>query len=168
MTHPHRLLLAFALVAFSASAWANIVWPALYLETRLLTGWAVSLGIVVEAAAIMGIYRVRALTALGWSMAANAASTIVGVLGIPLIGLGWELFPGSIINWAAGWGTFNPVTWTATVLLAATANALVEGSALRQFFKARFRGKEFLWLALANLISVLVAFGSILQKPVQL
>jgi hypothetical protein len=145
---------------------ADVVWPALLLEGRILTWWAILVGLVVE------FFFVRAITDLSFSRAAfadvamNAASTVLGILLIPIAGIVWEMFPGIVIYKVFNIGTFNPGTWLATILIAAALNTFIERFVLRRFFKQPVIGKRAFWLLfVGNFISIAVAFGSIIYSP---
>jgi len=43
-----RKLLVFVLCFLPVVAYANVVWPALYLETRLFSWWAIGIGFLIE------------------------------------------------------------------------------------------------------------------------
>lgn len=144
-----------------------MVWPALYLETRLFTCWAIGIGLLFELFAIRIIFDTPWLRSAIASVTANAGSALLGLPLIPLAGIVWEFFPGSIYTSILGWGTFNPITWAATLVIACLLNALIEGFILRRLFKLPVGQKQFWLLALANAISVGVAFGSLFVVPVQ-
>jgi len=112
-----RRLLVRALSLFPVLTYANVVWPALYLETRLFSWWAISIGLLIEFFFIGWLFSLSQKQAIIATVTANAVSAVAGIVLIPLAGIAWELFPGSIVNRAFGWGTFNPVTWVATFLL---------------------------------------------------
>lgn len=105
---------------------ADIIWPALVVEPRLSSWWAIGSGLLVE------FFFVRRLTTLDLKMSAvadltmNAASALLGILLLPLSGLAWEVFPGIVLSTAFNIGTFKPGTWTATFLLAVFINAVLE------------------------------------------
>ncbi len=160
------LLIAMLLVPLPASA--DVVWPALYLETRLFSWWAIGLGLVVEFFFIWKVFALPPKRALIADLAANTASALLGALLIPLAGVAWEVFPGLAFYHLLNWGTFNPVTWGATFVFACLINAWLESYVLKRFFKLPFTRKTFLWLTLANAASVGIAFGSLWWKPVQL
>lgn len=164
-----RRLLAVGLWAMPALAWANMVWPALYLETRLFTGWAITLGLVVEYLFIRHLFRLSPWRALQADLAANAVSALAGVVLIPLGGVAWELFPGALYMWALDWGTFNPITWAGTFLLACLINASLEGAVYKRAFKVAlpFRSRQFGGLVLANAVSVGAALASLWVVPVR-
>jgi len=148
---------------------ADVVWPALLLEGRILTWWAILVGLIIE------YFFVRRITDLSFSRAAfadvamNAGSALLGILLIPIAGLIWELFPGIILYKVFNIGTFNPGTWIATILMAAAINTFIERFVLRKFFKQPVVGKRGFWLLFAgNVISIAIAFASIIYKPPQL
>jgi hypothetical protein len=144
-----------------------MVWPALYLETRLFSWWAIVLGLLVEFVAIRWIFRVPASRAVRADLGANAASALLGIPLVPLAGVLWELFPASLYMSLLGWGTFNPVTWGATFALACLINAAVEGFVLRRYFGLPVGRRQFWWLVAANAISVGAAFASLFLFPAE-
>jgi hypothetical protein len=132
---------------------ADMVWPALLWENRLLTWWAILVGLFVE------YFFVRRITNLSFSRAAladvcmNAASALLGIIFIPIAGIIWEVFPGSVLYKVFHIGTFNPGTWLVTVLVAAILNTYIERFALRRLFKQPLVGRRAFWLLyLANAI----------------
>ena len=165
-----RKLLIFLFCLLPTAAYANVVWPALYLETRLFSWWAISIGLLVEFLFVKWIFTLPIKKASIATISANAVSAIAGIILIPLAGIAWELFPGSLINKVFSWGTFNPITWGATFFLGCLVNGLLEGAVYRKWFfpDFRFKSKAFLWLLAANSLSVGAAFISLWLKPVQL
>ncbi len=103
-------------------------------------------------------------------VAANAASALIGYILIPILGLGWEFTLGQLVNYVLDVGTFNPISWGATFLLACAANVVVEGAVYKYVFKNGFRYKSmhFVWFMLANMASVGVALYSLSVVPLQL
>ena len=95
----------------------------------------------------------------------NIVSTTVGILGIPLSGLLWELIASITIQPIFNWGTFNPVTWLISCVLAASLNTVLEVATLRLLFKISWTKKLFWWLAVANFITVGMAIISIMIFP---
>lgn len=147
---------------------ANMVWPAVYLQSRLFTWWAIGLGLLIEFFAIRAIYKLTWRRSAIATVSANVGSTALGIVLIPLAGLAWEFFPGIIYNGLLGWGTFNPVTWIATFIIACLINALIEGLVLKFFFRLTLGHKRFWLLAAANSISVGIAFASLFLFAPQL
>jgi hypothetical protein len=144
---------------------ADVIWPAMFLEQRLFSWWAIGLGLVVE------FFFVRWLTTLSLPMSIvadlsmNAASALLGILLIPLAGIAWEFFPGMILYKVFDVGTFNPGTWAATFLFAVFINAALESLVLRFAFRQKVDKRVFWWLCVANSLSVALAFGSLFVRP---
>lgn len=156
-------LLAFAVVPTIARA--DVIWPAAILEERILTWWAIAAGLLAEWPIVRFITGTSWGRSFGINVLMNLASTAVGVLLIPLLGIAWEVFPGLVLYRAFNVGTFNPGTWIATVFLATFANALLEGLVLRFAFKVKFTTRVFWLLSGANLVSVGVAVASLVVSP---
>ena len=148
---------------------ADVVWPALLLEGRILTWWAILIGLIVEYFVVRGITNLSFSRAAFADVAMNAGSAILGILLIPIAGIIWEIFPGMIIYKVFNIGTFNLGTWIATILMAAAINTFIERFVLRKVFKQPVVGKRGFWLLFAgNAISISIAFASIIYKPPQL
>ena len=147
------------------NAIGDVVWPANYLGGRLVTLWPISVGLVIE------LFFVRWLTRFGWGKAIladilmNAVSTLVGSFLIVLAGLAWEFTGGIIVNFSLGLGTFNPITWAATFVIAVFINAALESAVLRYIFKQRPFNRLFWCLSVANAFSVAVALVGIFLYP---
>ncbi|MCX7099697.1 MAG: hypothetical protein NTV43_17530 [Methylococcales bacterium] len=164
----YYLIFSLSLLLIPLPAQADVVWPALYLETRLFSWWAIGIGFVIEFFFIMNIFTLRPKQALVADLAANAASALLGLVLIPLGGFSWEIFPGSVIDYLLNWGTFNPVTWLATFVFACLTNAWLESYVLKRFFKLPYTRKTFSWLVLTNAFSVGIALASLWWEPVEL
>ena len=141
------------------------MWPALYLETRLFSWWSIGVGLVAEYAFVRWLFKLTFKRAVVATFVANAASSIAGLLLIPLVGIAWELFPGSVYMKVLGWGTFNPITWIATFFLACLVNTAIESLVYKRGFKLPMRRREFWWIYVANSVSVGLAFGSLFMYP---
>lgn len=164
-----RWIIAFASLLFlSCSTFADVVWPALFLETRLVTWWTIGVGLLIEFLIIWWLFSLTPRRAALATIAANAVSALIGVPLIPLAGLVWEIFPGSIYMHFLKWGTFNPVTWAATFIMACLINTVIEAAVYRMGFKLVVRRREFWWIFVANALSVGLAFGSLFVVPVRM
>jgi hypothetical protein len=147
---------------------ADMVWPSLYLEHRVATWWAIIIGIVVELFFVWKYFSLPIKKAILATLVMNAASALMGYVLIPASGLLWELTIGQFVNWALRAGTFNIVTWCASVILAILLNSIIEALVLRFAFKCAMDRKRFLILFGANSISVVIAFVSLVIFPLQL
>lgn len=155
------LLGGTVLLAMPGLAWANAVWPALYLQDRLLSAWSIALGLPIEWLILRHSFSLPAWRAAGVTVAANAASAVLGILLIPLAGFIWEIIPGQLLMALAHLGTFNPVTWGATFVLACLVNTGIELSVCKRIFKLPVGRREQLLVLAANGLSVGLAFASL-------
>jgi hypothetical protein len=145
---------------------ADVVWPALFLEMRLLAWWVILIGLLIEWPFV------RVLTQFPWKKAfiadaaMNAASTVLGILLLPVVGL-FILEPIGEATFYRRFnvGTFNPMTWTATFLVAVVLSAAIEFLTLRIAFKQRLGARGYWWLCVANSMSAGLAFWSVFRFP---
>lgn len=144
---------------------ANLVWPALYLTSRMLAVWPIAAGLLVEYFFVRYATNLRGGRCLAADIAMNLASAALGLLLIPLSGMIWELLAAITIHPLFNVGTFNPATWGATLLLAAAINTVIEGFVLQKGFKQKLARRGFWLLFAANLVSVAIAFASIIMHP---
>jgi hypothetical protein len=145
---------------------ADMVWPALILEQRLISVIPITAGLLTEWLALrLGGF------GLSWKRAAivdvvmNLVSTVAGIPLIPLLGLAWEVFPGQVLYKFFNVGTFNPGTWAATFVIATLATTGVEAAVVRWGFKIALGWRRFGVLSLANSLSIAIAFISLWLRP---
>ena len=144
----------------------DVVWPALILEGRILTWYAIAAGLAAEYLFVRSVTDLSLTWALAADVAMNAASTLLGVVLLPVVGLVWEFLPGRVINSVFNTGTFNPGSWLATILLSALLNTFIERFVLRGLFGQPVVGRRGFWLLFAgNVISVALAFASLFVLP---
>jgi hypothetical protein len=147
---------------------ADVVWPALYLENRLLSVLPISVGLIAE-----WIFLFFGGFGLSWKksiivdVVMNTVSSVVGIALIPALGLLWELGPGSLVNHIFNVGTFNPVSWIATFMIAVSASTAIEAAVVRWAFKIPLGWNRFWVLCGANAISTGIAFASLWIHPPQ-
>jgi hypothetical protein len=127
----------------------------------MLNWWAIAAGLLIEFPCVRYVTKLSNKQAALADLVMNAASTSLGILLIPIAGLAWEIFPGSIFNAVSGMGTFNPFTWSATVAIAAILNTFIERFVLRRAFKQQISQRGFWLLFTANCASVGLAFASL-------
>lgn len=154
-------LVVITLLMVALPARADVVWPALFLETRLVTWWAIATGLVAEYIFIRYLFEFSVRKAVVVDVCMNLASTLLGILLIPAAGIAWEFFPGIILYKVFNIGTFNPGTWAMTFLFAVAINAALESLVIRWAFKTNVSKRGFWGLFTANVVSVGVAFGSL-------
>jgi len=145
----------------------DMIWPALFLEERLLSLIVIGLGLIIEFFFVWRFTGRSVWWSIGADLGMNLASTILGILLIPIAGLVWEIFPGLLLYHWLNMGTFNPWTWSATFLIAVLINAAVETFVVSKIFRQRMGGRGFAWLCVANTCSVGIALASFAFYPIQ-
>lgn len=162
-----KLAVGCSVLAMPALAHADVVWPALYLETRLFSWWAISIGLIAEVIFVKWLFAIPMKKAAIVTTVANVASSVSGILLIPLAGIVWEIVSGFLYMKALNWGTFNPITWAATFVLACLVNTAIESLVYHRGYKFSIKRHEFGWIFIANAVSVAVALGSLFVFPIQ-
>ena len=80
-----RKLYLLGLLLIPVVAYANAVWPALYLETRLFSLWPILIGLVVEYFFVLKLLVAVPKQAAIATIAANTASALLGIIIIKFI-----------------------------------------------------------------------------------
>ena len=150
------------------SIFADVVWPGLFLADRLTASFTVAVGLAVEAVVLRWAFRMSWFKTFIADVVMNAVSTFAGAYAVVTGGLAWEFGPGRLLYPLLHVGTFNPLTWAVTCLIAVAANTLIEMVVLRVLFKVPFGMRALGFLAGANALSVLVAFVSLIVRPPRL
>lgn len=140
---------------------ADVVWPSLYLVDRLFAWWIIGAGLLIEWAFVFRLTRSTLLRAGAMTVVMNVISTLVGIVGIPLSGIIWEFVAAPLFNL----GTFSPITWFVSCVLAALLSTVVETASLCLIFRVAWTRRLFWWLALANAITTGMALISIMLSP---
>ena len=155
-------MVSVRIVSSFTPTYADVVWPALVLEKRLLSVLPITTGLIVEWLALwFGGFGLSWKRAAVVNVVMNAVSTAAGIVLIPALGLVWEFLPGQVVHRVFDVGTFNPITWIATFVLAVLATTAIEASVVRWGFKVGLTGRRLCILCGANCASVSVAFVSI-------
>jgi len=149
-----------------SAARADVVWPALFLERRLLSIPVILSGLLVEGLILRLCFAMTWKQALKASVVVNAISTALGVLLIPLSGIAWEFFPGILLYKGFDLGTFNPITWSATFLFALAITTSIEVLCLRRLFCVPAGRRTWIIWTLANAVTVGLAFASLTIRPI--
>jgi hypothetical protein len=162
-----RLIAPVALGLTPIVAEANAVWPAVWLAYRLWAWWAILAGLVIEFAVYREAFSLPPRRAALAAASANVVSAIAGAAITIAGGLAWEFGPGQLVNRLLDYGTFNPISWAATLVMAAAANAAIELYVLWVWFRVPFTRRAFTILALANAVTVSIALGSLAIAPIE-
>ena len=140
---------------------ADVVWPALHVASGTFAWYVIAVGLLLEYPFAKVITRASWRSAWKPTVVMNLASTLAGAVLIPIAGIAWEVFPGSLIMKAADTGTFNPYTWIATFVMAVVINSGIEALVLNRLFHAPRLARAFAWLLPANACSVALTFFAI-------
>src|SRR3989442_2601175 len=126
MKQLRRIAWACVFILFAARSGADMVWPALIVEGRFFDyWWIIVFGLIIEVFFVRRLFSLAARKAIIATTVANLISCVAGLILVPLSGVLWEL----IFSWPQSfldWGTFNPVTWTATFCLAVLFTTAIE------------------------------------------
>jgi hypothetical protein len=159
MNHPEAIPLLLA----------DVVWPSLILEGRLLSVLPISAGLIAEWFALyFGGFGLSWKKAIIVDLVMNTVSSVCGIVLIPVLGLVWEFGPGSLVNRIFNVGTFNPASWAATFLFSAAASTSIEAAVVRWGFRIPLGWRRFWILCGANAVSTGIAFASLWMHPPQL
>lgn len=140
---------------------ANVVWPSLYLADQLVAPAVIAASLLVESAALQFVLKRSALQLLALVFGINFVSAAIGGYIIATAGYHWEMGPGLRIAEALyEGGTFNAVSWSIAVGFAIFVNTFIESCVAAVVFRVRSY-RAFCWLAIANTITVLLAYFSV-------
>ncbi len=136
---------------------ADVVWPSLYITKGMLSLKVIFLGLIIE------LFFVKYFTKIDWKKASiitilmNLITAILGILLIPLSGLGAEFVFEFVFHAydKFGIGTFHWSHWFVSYLLVIFINTLIEGVFIKLSLKLNLK-QTFWWLFVANGISVLL------------
>jgi hypothetical protein len=156
---------ALALVLLPSAAFANVIFPGLILSDRLLAWWIIAATIFIEAGFLMLAFRLPPVNALFASLAANAASAVVGVLILPYAGLYTEIAVNKAgLTTDVGWA-FSPQDWAVAFLLGLAINLVIELAVYRFGYGLKLGTRQVALITAANVITVGMAVLSIAFIP---
>jgi len=128
-------------VLLPAVAYGNVVWPALYTETKVSSLPIISLSLVLEYLVIRQLFKRSIKESVLYTITANIASGLIGLILRPLSGIAWELSLGMLVMWIFDWGTFNPVAWFFVPIIGGAVNASPELLTIKLIWKEKFTKK---------------------------
>ena len=163
-----RTTLILLLLVSSKAAYADVVWPALYLEERVLSFWPIIIGLIIEFWFIKYTFSLNFKKAAIVTFAANFLSTVVGIIAIPLTGFVLDIIPELFIYNIFDVGTFNPFAWSMTFIEACLINSYLETIIYRKILNISYsiRSRKFLLVFISNIFSVAIALASLWLFPI--
>jgi hypothetical protein len=163
-----RTILTICILTCPLAAIANMVWPALYAETKVSTIPIILLSLVFEYFGIRWIFKQSATKSILYCLAANLTSGLIGLILRPLSGIVWELTLGNLVMWIFNWGTFNPVSWFFVPVIGGAINASLELLTIKLLWKEKYTRKSFILMWFINIITVGLATVWVILYPPQL
>ncbi len=155
-----KFILGAVLVVFiTLPANADIIWPSLYIAKGMLSIKVILLGLIIELFFVKYFTKVDWKKALTVTFLMNLITTVLGMIFIPLSGLGSEIFFDFVFHAydKFGIGTFHWSHWLTSYLLVIFINTLIEGLFIKLMLKLKLK-KTFWWLLIANSLSVFICF----------
>jgi hypothetical protein len=143
----------------------NIVWPALFLGSRLWTPWVIAVSLVVEFLVVTRVTGAKPSRAALMTLTMNAISTLIGSIAVAALGLAWEGVADYTLYRVADVDAFNPLTWTISCVMGAFVNASIETASLRFIFKTPATRRLFWCLVFTNSITVALATLTLVLDP---
>ncbi len=144
---------------------ANIVWPALYTESKVSSVPIILLSLIIEFFFFKWLFKLNVRKAVYYTVVANTVSGIFGLFLRPLSGIVWEVSLGMAMMWLFDWGTFNPVTWFSVPILGGVVNAFLELLTIRIVWKQKINKRNYFLTWGINLITVAIATVWVVLYP---
>ena len=128
-----------------SSVHANMVWPPALIIGGMSPFIAIG-GLLIEFLVLRVITNWDLKKCFWSALTMNLLSGLVGLIAVPLWGLGWALF--------SPVPTFSKTNWIFSALIVSLINLGIEAAVLRYIFKLKCTKKVIVALYLANLCSV--------------
>ena len=148
-----KFILSVLLITFiTLPVNADLVWPSLYIAKGMLSIKVILLGLIVE------LFFVKYFTKVSWKKASivtflmNLITTVLGMIFIPISGLGTEFIFDFVFHAydKFGIGTFHWSHWLTAYLLVILINTLIESlfikfisTILERIYAMNFSGSTF-------------------------
>jgi len=160
-----KIFLLLITFAFASVASANMVWPALYVETKMSALPIIGLSLLIEFYLYKYIFQINRIQAAKYVVLANIVSGLLGLFLRPLSGIAYELSLGMLINWLFDWGTFNPVVWICLPFISGSVNAVLELLTIKIIWKHKFSKRNFYMAWVGNIVTVAIATAWVVTYP---
>ncbi|HQP10568.1 MAG TPA: hypothetical protein PKV41_04220 [Candidatus Omnitrophota bacterium] len=161
-----RTLLAIvSFLGIPALAYGNMVWPALYVETKINSLPIIASSLALEYLAIRWLFQVGIRQSFLYTVIANLASGVIGLALRPLSGILWEVSLGQAVIFLFRWGTFNPVAWFFVPVIGGALNAGLELLCIKLVWKEKFTRRRFFAFWAVNWLTVGIATLWVVAAP---
>lgn len=155
----NKFTISIALLGFliPSTTFANMVWPALYTESKLYSIPIIVLSLIIEYFFFKWLLKINVRQAIIYTVVANIVSGVLGLFLRPISGIAYELSLGGIINLLFNWGTFNPVAWFFVPIIGGAINAFLELLTIRLIGKHRITKHHYLMTWMINAVTIAIA-----------
>ncbi len=167
-TKQKLIILFIGVIFFPAVAQADIVWPALYTETKVSSFPIIGLSLLLEYLFFKWLFKLEFKHAIYYTLVANIVSGILGLFLRPLSGIAYELSLGMLVNWLFHWGTFNPVAWFFVPIIGGALNGILELLIIRIIWKRKITKRNYLLTWGINTLTVAIATIWVIMYPPQM
>tara|TARA_B100001093_G_C26398873_1_gene830373 strand:+ start:59 stop:565 length:507 start_codon:yes stop_codon:yes gene_type:complete len=168
MKRPQKYLLVTLSILIPSLAFGNVVWPAMYTETKVSSIPIIALSLIIEFFVFKYLFQKSTKLTSVYTIIANVASGLIGLFIRPISGLLWEVSLGALVMWIFDWGTFNPVAWFFVPIIGGAINSALELFTVKVIWKERFTKRNFLLLWSVNWATVGIATLWVVIYPQQL
>ena len=143
----------------SLKANADVIWPSLYIAKGMLSFQVILVGLIVEILFVKYFARINFKKALVVSIVMNLITTILGIILIPLSGLGIEFIFDFVFHFYDKFNieTFHWSHWLMSYLVIILINTIIECFYIKLALKLKIK-ETFCWMLTANGISVFLCF----------
>ena len=155
------LLFLLLIIIFATPAYADIVWPSLYIACGMLSIKVIIAGLLIELLFVKFFAHINWIKASVTTFIMNSITCVLGMILIPVSGIFIELIsPFSTFHWSH---------WLLSYLSVILINTSIEGLVVKISLKQNFKS-VFWWLFMANVLSVLVCilFHGITMQGIKL
>jgi hypothetical protein len=155
-----NFILVIILILFiTLPARADLVWPSLYISQGMLSIKVILLGFIIELLFVKFFTKIDWKKALTVTFLMNLITTVLGIIFIPLSGLGAEFVFDFVFHAydKFGIGTFHWSHWFISYLIVIFINTLIESLIIKLMLKLKLK-EIYWWLLIANGLSVFICF----------
>ena len=148
------LLLLFVFTELPSNA--DVVWPSVYIAGGMTSIKVIIAGLIIETIFVKIFTGTKWLKSFVLTFIMNLITSVIGIILIPLSGLGVELIFDIFKTYEKYHiGTFHWSHWICSYFAVIIINTLIEGLFLKLTLKLKFKN-IFWWMLIANALSVLI------------
>ena len=147
---------------------ADFAWPGLLFTQGYWSWWVVLVGLAIEYFVVWKVFELAPSRAIRADLVMNGLSASLGMVVVAIADFGWQFSLGQAIFHASHRPEPVVATWGPTAVFSILVSTVVEVLVLYKVFKARVTRNRVAILALANAITVTLAFLEMYRNPIRL